>query len=158
MESRDEYFLKLAIDLAIENVESGKGGPFGAVVVKNGEVIATGQNSVTQFNDPTAHAEIVAIRNASKKLDSFQLEGCLIYSSCEPCPMCLGAIFWSRASKLVFAADKHDAAKAGFDDSLFYHELSQPINKRMLETIHLRNKNHFAPFTLWMSKIDKKEY
>ncbi|HOF08203.1 MAG TPA: nucleoside deaminase, partial [Bacteroidales bacterium] len=121
----DIYFLKLAIELAKENVKNG-GGPFGAVIVKDGQIIAKGTNRVTSHNDPTAHAEIVAIRQACEKLNDFQLTDCIIYSSCEPCPMCLGAIYWARPKKLVFAADKFDAANAGFDDSMIYDEIQLP--------------------------------
>ncbi|MGB4604478.1 MAG: nucleoside deaminase, partial [Bacteroidales bacterium] len=130
----DIYFLKLAIELAKENVKNC-GGPFGAVIVKDGQIIAKGTNRVTSHNDPTAHAEIVAIRQACEKLNDFQLTDCIIYSSCEPCPMCLGAIYWARPKKLVFAANKFDAANAGFDDSLIYDEIHLPYSDRHLETV-----------------------
>ena len=154
----DNYFIEKAIDLALENVKSGNGGPFGAVIVKNGEIIATGTNSVTTENDPTAHAEVNAIRNACKNLNSYQLDDCVIYSSCEPCPMCLGAIYWSRPKKLVFAATKQDAAEAGFDDSYIYDEISLKINQRHLETLHIKNLNNTAPFAIWQKSQKKIDY
>ncbi|MDD3629901.1 MAG: nucleoside deaminase [Bacteroidales bacterium] len=153
----DIYFLKLAIELAKENVKNG-GGPFGAVIVKDGKIIAKGTNRVTSNNDPTAHAEIVAIRQACDKLNDFQLTDCIIYSSCEPCPMCLGAIYWARPKKLVFAANKFDAANAGFDDSLIYDEIQLPYSDRHLETINLRIDESLQPFELWMSESNKITY
>ena len=153
----DIYFLKLAIELAKENVKNC-GGPFGAVIVKDGQIIAKGTNRVTSHNDPTAHAEIVAIRQACEKLNDFQLTDCIIYSSCEPCPMCLGAIYWARPKKLVFAADKFDAANAGFDDSMIYDEIQLPYNDRHLETINLRIDESLQPFELWMSENNKITY
>ena len=153
----DEKYIKMAIDLAIENVKNGNGGPFGALIVKDDHIIATGVNTVTTTNDPTAHAEVNAIRNACAQLDSFQLDGCTIYSSCEPCPMCLGAIYWARADKLVFAATKIDAAKAGFDDSFIYDEIELPIENRKLLSIPLNHKNKLQPFQLWNTSI-KTEY
>lgn len=153
----DIYFLKLAIELAKENVKNG-GGPFGAVIVKDGQIIAKGTNRVTSNNDPTAHAEIVAIRQACEKLNDFQLTDCIIYSSCEPCPMCLGAIYWARPKKLVFAANKFDAANAGFDDSLIYDEIHLPYSDRHLETVNLRVDESLQPFELWMSESNKITY
>ena len=153
----DIYFLKLAIELAKDNVKNG-GGPFGAVIVKDGEIIAKGTNRVTANNDPTAHAEIVAIRQACDVLNDFQLKDCVIYSSCEPCPMCLGAIYWARPKKLVFAANKFDAANAGFDDSLIYDEINLPYGDRLLETVNLRIDESLQPFILWMSENNKKTY
>ncbi|HXK91533.1 MAG TPA: nucleoside deaminase [Bacteroidales bacterium] len=153
----DIYFLKLAIELAKENVKNC-GGPFGAVIVKDGQIIAKGTNRVTSHNDPTAHAEIVAIRQACEKLNDFQLTDCIIYSSCEPCPMCLGAIYWARPKKLVFAANKFDAANAGFDDSLIYDEIQLPYSDRHLETVNLRIDESLQPFELWMSESNKRTY
>lgn len=153
----DIYFLKLAIELAKENVKNC-GGPFGAVIVKDGQIIAKGTNRVTSNNDPTAHAEIVAIRQACEKLNDFQLTDCIIYSSCEPCPMCLGAIYWARPKKLVFAANKFDAANAGFDDSLIYDEIQLPYSDRHLETVNLRVDESLQPFELWMSESNKRTY
>jgi tRNA(Arg) A34 adenosine deaminase TadA len=130
-------FLRRAIVIADENVAAGRGGPFGAVVVKDGAIVAEGANLVTATNDPTAHAEIVAIRNACRALASFQLTGCAIYASCEPCPMCLGAIYWARPDRLYFAAGREDAEHAGFDDSLIYRELAQPHAARAIPTTQL---------------------
>lgn len=158
MQSEDKKFLQQAIDLAVENVKSGKGGPFGAVIVKNGNVIATGTNVVTSSNDPTAHAEISAIRNACDKLSSFQLEDCVIYSSCEPCPMCLGAIYWARPKRLVFAADKNQAADAGFDDAFIYKEIVLPLEKRQLETENVMLEDSNNPFLAWKNNTKKTEY
>ncbi len=156
--SEDKKFLQQAIDLAIENVESGRGGPFGALIVKDGNVIATGVNVVTSSNDPTAHAEISAIRNACDKLNSFQLEDCIIYSSCEPCPMCLGAIYWARPKRLVFAADKDMAAAAGFDDAFIYKELDLSLDERWLETENIILKESNKPFLAWENNTKKTEY
>ena len=154
----DKYFIEKAIELATENVKSGAGGPFGAVIVKDGKIIATGVNSVTSENDPTAHAEVKAIRNACEKLNDYQLDGCTIYSSCEPCPMCLGAIYWARPAKLVFAATKKDAAEAGFDDAFIYDELAVPVNSRKLNTEIVKTNNKIKPFELWKKTQDKIAY
>ncbi|HYK54848.1 MAG TPA: nucleoside deaminase, partial [Flavisolibacter sp.] len=132
-----ETFMREAIQLSVDNVEQGKGGPFGAVIVKDGKIIAHGANEVTCTNDPTAHAEVVAIRNAGKALNSFDLTGCEIYASCEPCPMCLAAIYWARIDKLYFASTKQDAATSNFDDQLIYDELVKPIDERQLFTRQL---------------------
>jgi guanine deaminase len=153
--SDDIYFLDLAIELAVENVKKG-GGPFGAVIVKDRKIIAKGTNRVTIDNDPTAHAEIVAIREACKILNDFQLTDCIIYSSCEPCPMCLGAIYWARPKKLIYAADKYDAADAGFDDSFIYDEIKLPYEKRQLKTITIKLEGACKPFDLWKSLENKK--
>src|SRR5580700_5520037 len=123
-------FMARAIALSLENVRTGAGGPFAAVVVKDGEIIAEGANSVTQTNDPTAHAEVVAIREACRKLQAFELKGCEIYTSCEPCPMCLGAIYWARPDCVYFGNTAEDAAKIGFDDSLIYDEAAKPHSQR----------------------------
>ena len=149
MTQEQEKYMQIAIELAQENVKTGNGGPFGAVIVKNGEIVATGANSVTSLNDPTAHAEVTAIRNACKKLNSFQLEDCEIYSSCEPCPMCLGAIYWARPKALYFAADKHDAADAGFDDSFIYNEIELDYSKRSIPTLQLNINTKLKPFEDW---------
>ncbi|NLX41231.1 MAG: nucleoside deaminase [Bacteroidales bacterium] len=157
MGSSKEKFMHLAIDLATENIKNG-GGPFGAVIVKDGEVIATGCNRVTASNDPTAHAEVSAIRAACKDLDAFNLEGCEIYSSCEPCPMCLGAIYWAHIDKIYYAANKHDAADAGFDDSFIYNELELTPEDRRLKTEVLLEKEALRVFESWKAKEDKVEY
>ena len=154
----DKKFLQQAIALAAENVQTGRGGPFAALVVKDGQVIASGVNLVTSSNDPTAHAEITAIRNACKQLGSFQLDECTLYSSCEPCPMCLGAIYWARPKRLVFAADKQQAAEAGFDDAFIYKELELPYTKRSLQTFQMTEDNDNLPFELWKKSENKMKY
>lgn len=158
MHIEDKKFLQQSIDLAIENVKSGKGGPFGAVIVKEGNVIATGTNVVTSSNDPTAHAEISAIRNACDKLNSFQLKDCIIYSSCEPCPMCLGAIYWARPKRLVFAANKNMAADAGFDDAFIYKEIVLSLDERQLKTENVILEDSNKPFLAWENNNKKTEY
>ena len=150
--------MRRAIELSRIGMQSNQGGPFGAVVVKDGKIIGEGNNQVTTTNDPTAHAEVVAIRNACKKLNAFQLEGCYIYTSCEPCPMCLGAIYWARPEKLFYACSKKDAAKIGFDDDFIYKEISLNINNRSIKTIQILNKEAKEVFKEWEGKIDKIEY
>jgi tRNA(Arg) A34 adenosine deaminase TadA len=145
-------FMREAIRLSIENVKSGNGGPFGAVIVKNGKIIATAVNEVTSTNDPTAHAEIVAIRKACKTLDSFQLDGCEIYCSCEPCPMCLGAIYWARPNAVYFGNSKEDAAEINFDDNFIYKELDISLNERKLPTIQLLRNEAQSAFIQWQKK------
>ncbi len=157
MQEHDK-FIKEAIRLARENVPGGKGGPFGALVVRNGEIIGRGVNQVTSTNDPTAHAEIVAMRDACKNIGDFQLQDCIIYASCEPCPMCLGAIYWARPKMIVYAAENTDASKAGFDDSFIYKEISLPIPQRKIPTLNLKPDNFFSPFQLWMDMELKKPY
>jgi tRNA(Arg) A34 adenosine deaminase TadA len=154
----DNLFMARAIQLSIDNVLSGRGGPFGAVVVKDGDVIAEGANQVTSTNDPTAHAEVVAIRGACRKLAVFDLEGCEIYSSCEPCPMCLGAIYWARISRIYFANSDEDASKIGFDDSLIYRELTQPHSQRKIPMIQIMREEALEAFRAWESKSNKIEY
>jgi guanine deaminase len=158
MHIEDKKFLQQAIDLAVENVKSNKGGPFGALIVQNGKVIATGTNTVTLSNDPTAHAEISAIRDACSKLNSFQLKDCVIYSSCEPCPMCLGAIYWTRFKRLVFAADKKQAANADFDDDFIYKEIILPLDKRALTTENLIVEDAEKPFLAWKNNDNRTDY
>ncbi len=149
--------MKQAIRLSIENVAKG-GGPFGAVIVKDGEVIAEASNSVTSSNDPTAHAEINAIRQATRKLNTFDLSGCEIYSSCEPCPMCLGAIYWARLDKLYFAGTKTDAREAGFDDSFIYDELKLDYADRKLYTRQMMRENAQEAFEKWRDFEEKIDY
>ena len=149
--------MRQAIQLAMDNIKNG-GGPFGAVIVKDGEVIATGVNRVTKNNDPTAHAEVTAIRQACEKLGTFSLEGCDIYASCEPCPMCLGAIYWARLDHLYYGANKHDAAAAGFDDQFIYEELELPSGNRHLKTASLLEDEAQAPFTLWAQHEERVDY
>jgi guanine deaminase len=151
-------FMARAIQLSLENVYSGRGGPFGAVVVKDGAVIAEGSNRVTSTNDPTAHAEVVAIREACRSLALFDLEGCEIYCSCEPCPMCLGAIYWARVSRIYFANADEDASKIGFDDSLIYRELAQPHAERKIPMIQMMREEALEAFRAWQNKPDKIEY
>lgn len=157
-EDQKKRFMKEAIRLAQMNVASGNGGPFGAVVVRNHEIIASGFNRVTETNDPTAHAEVIAIRNACRQLGTFDLSGCEIYSSCEPCPMCLGAILWARIDKLYFAADRHDAKDAGFDDDHFYAEISVPADKRKLQSESLMKEDAVEVFRQWINSQNKIEY
>ena len=149
--------MKSAIDCAIENIDQG-GGPFGAVIVKDGEIIARSGNSVTKTNDPTAHAEVNAIRIATQKLGTFDLSGCEIYSSCEPCPMCLGAIYWARLDKLYFAGTKTDAMDAGFDDSFIYDELKLDYTQRNLHTEHIMRDEALEAFNKWKTFDDRIEY
>ncbi|MBR1626168.1 MAG: nucleoside deaminase [Bacteroidales bacterium] len=151
-------FLIRAINLAKENVNSGKGGPFGAVIVKDGEIIAEGTNTVTSALDPTAHAEINAIRNACKVLNDFDLSGCEIYTSCEPCPMCLSAVYWARIDKIYYAADQYDAAFGGFDDSFIYKEISLDRDKRSIASEQFLKEMGREPFNMWINKQDKIEY
>ena len=154
----DIAFMKEAVRLSIENVERGMGGPFGAVVVKNGKIIARGTNQVTASNDPTAHAEVVAIRKACEVLNSFQLAGCEIYCSGEPCPMCLGAIYWARPDKLFFATSKEDAAEIKFDDKFIYEELKRPLAERKLFTKQMLREEALVAFRKWVERSDKIEY
>ena len=158
MNTNKDDFMAEAIQIAVESVKSGKGGPFGVVIVKDDKIIARGTNQVTSTNDPTAHAEVVAIRNACRELKDFQLEDCEIFTSCEPCPMCLGAIYWARPKKLYFAATKDDAAKAGFDDLFIYKEIDMPYEKRSIPFEHLAHKETQAPFKAWEGFEDKIEY
>jgi guanine deaminase len=151
-------FMEEAIQLSINNVTSGKGGPFGAVVVKEGKIIARGANSVTTNNDPTAHAEVMAIREACKTLNTFQLTGCEIYTSCEPCPMCLGAIYWARPDKLFYANTKQDAAAIEFDDNFIYEEIAKPIHERKLFTQQLMRNEAQEAFNKWKESTIKMEY
>ena len=153
----DRAFLKQAIELAVENI-GRNGGPFGALVVRDGVVIASGSNQVTRTNDPTAHAEVVAIREACRVLGSFQLDGCDVYASAEPCPMCLGAIYWARPDRVFFAATQDQAAAAGFDDSFIYREIRLPAAGRAIPMIHVPDKHSTLPFQEWAAKPDKIEY
>ncbi len=154
----NEAHMREAIRLSIENVESGKGGPFGCVVVKDGVIIARGTNEVTLSNDPTAHAEVVAIRMACKELGSFQLDGCDIYCSCEPCPMCLGAIYWARPKAIYYANTKSDAAGIDFDDAFIYAEIALPVEQRTLFTQQMMRDEALVAFEMWKSSPLKTEY
>ena len=151
-------FLQQAIDLAVENAKSGQGGPYGAIIVKDNRLIAASGNKVTTALDPTAHAEVMAIRLACQKLHDFQLQGCVLYSSCEPCPMCLGAIYWARLAKVYFACSRHDAAAANFDDSFIYDEISVLPHQRSIAMLHLNLPNAIQPFNIWAEKSDKVLY
>jgi guanine deaminase len=155
MDQRD--FIQQAICLALENVQQG-GGPFGALVVKDGRVISTGVNRVTATSDPTAHAEIVAIRQACQALDHFELTGCEIYCSCEPCPMCLGAIYWARPERVFFAAPAAAAADAGFDDTFIKQQISRPIQSQELPVSQIAHDEALAPFEAWKKKPNKVPY
>ena len=154
----NKEFLQLAIDTALDNIKSNNGGPFGAVIVKDGMLIAKSPNTVTSSNDPTAHAEINAIRLACKELKTFDLSGCEIYSSCEPCPMCLSAIYWARISKVYYAADRFDAQKAGFDDSFIYNEISISEKERSIYMENAMHKEGQLPFELWQETENKTKY
>jgi tRNA(Arg) A34 adenosine deaminase TadA len=158
MTEQDEKFMRRAIELAQNGMNAGAGGPFGAVVVRDGEIVGEGFNRVTSTNDPTAHAEVVAIRSACKKLNSFQLDGCTIYTSCEPCPMCLGAIYWARPAKIFYACTREDAANIEFDDRFIYDEIEKPIRERQIETVNLLRGEGLKVFENWASKTDKTEY
>lgn len=159
MDQREnKVFMLEAVRLSITNVETGKGGPFGAVVVKDGKIIARGTNQVTSTNDPTAHAEIMAIRKACEVLGTFQLDGCEIYCSCEPCPMCLGAIYWARPAKVYFAAAKEDASLIHFDDQFIYEEIQRPFSERKLFTRQLMRAEALTAFKKWSESPDKITY
>lgn len=157
-DTKHQAYMRLAIALAQRNVDEALGGPFGAVIVKDGKIIAKSANKVTASNDPTAHAEVSVIRLASKKLKTFDLSGCVIYTSCEPCPMCLGAIYWSRLSKIYYAATKHDAANAGFDDKFIYEELDLAVNERKLPVEQLMREEAVTIFDHWVESGSKIEY
>lgn len=153
----DRQFIKMACQLASENIDKG-GGPFGAVIVKDGKVVATGCNRVTSNNDPTAHAEVTAIRQACSDARNFKLEGCVIYTSCEPCPMCLAAIYWAGISKVFYANTQQNAAAIGFDDNFIYEEIARPHKLRTIPFIHVNDANAINHFKKWSAKEDKVEY
>jgi len=150
--------MRRAIALSLENVRSGRGGPFAAIVVRGDEVIAEGTNQVTSTNDPSAHAEVLAVRAACSALKHFQLTGCEVYTSCEPCPMCLGLIYWARPDKLYYANTAEDAAAVGFDDSRIYHELASPPNARSIAMVQMLRTEALAAFRAWQAKPDKIPY
>src|SRR5947199_10687991 len=151
-------FMRRAIALAVENVHAGNGGPFAAVIVKEDRIIAEGTNRVTLTNDPTAHAEVVAIREACRALADFQLRGCDLYTTCEPCPMCLGAIYWARPARIFYAATRDDAAAIGFDDDHIYQELEKANDEREMVLMNLMRDEAVAVFRQWAAKPDKVEY
>lgn len=156
--NQQEIFMDEAIRLSFETMRNNTGGPFGAVVVKDGKIIARGFNKVISSNDPTAHAEVVAIREACKVLNSFQLDGCEIYTSCEPCPMCMAAIYWARPDSVYYANSKTDAAKIGFDDNFIYEELEKPYQKRSIPLKRIKEKDALEAFIEWEKKSDKVRY
>ncbi len=158
MENKHETFMQRAIELARSGMQNGAGGPFGAVVVKNDVIIAEGWNRVTSANDPTAHAEVTAIRLACEKLGTFQLDGCVVYTSCEPCPMCLGAIYWARPEKVFYGCDRQDAADIAFDDQFIYDEIDAPIGHRKIPFQQLGQADAVKVFKDWAAKADKTEY
>lgn len=150
--------MKWAIGLAQNGMDSNAGGPFGAVIVKGGEIIGEGWNQVTSTNDPTAHAEVMAIREACRRLGSFQLDGCVLYTSCEPCPMCLGAIYWARPAKVFFGCTREDAADIGFDDHFIYDEIEKPVEERQMEIGNFMRDEALEVFKRWANKPDKTAY
>ena len=154
---KDQDYLKQAIELAIDSVDKG-GGPFGAIIVKDHQVIGSGFNQVTLSNDPTCHAEINAIRNACSNINHFDLSGCTIYTSCEPCPMCYSAIHWARISRIVYAASEADAAEAGFDDRVIAEEICLPYTQRSILVENISCEQQLASFNAWKNKQDKTEY
>lgn len=154
----DRLFLSRAVELSRERMRANKGGPFGAVIVKDGRIIAEGWNEVTSSNDPTAHAEVVAIRRACVALSTFDLDGATIYSSCEPCPMCLSAIYWARCGRVVFANSREDAADIGFDDSLIYDEIPKALHLRLIPTERIEDAEARAVFEEWRVKPDRVDY
>jgi guanine deaminase len=156
--TNQQLFIRKAIKLSLENVQTGKGGPFAALIVKDNNIIASGTNLVTSLNDPTAHAEIIAIREACKILGTFQLRGCEMYSSCEPCPMCLGAIYWARLAKIFIASIMQDAADVGFDDAFIYSEFSKQISDRKIPMVLMPQNEALAVFKEWKEKKDKIKY
>jgi len=151
-------FMRQAIQLATDNVTTGNGGPFGAVVVKDGKVIASGANQVTTINDPTAHAEVIALRNACQALGTFKLEGCELYTSCEPCPMCLAAIYWARCDAIYYGCSAEDATRAGFDDQFLYEELKKPMSERTMPMAVLCEQEALTAFAAWAASPTKVEY
>ncbi len=156
--TREEKFMQEAIDLSMKGIEQNEGGPFGCVIVKNDVIVGRGNNMVTSTNDPTAHAEVVAIRDACKTLGSFQLDDCEVYTSCEPCPMCLGAIYWARPKIIYFANNRQDAAEAGFDDSMIYEEMAANMETRKIPIKSLGRDEALKVFTEWKNKADKTIY
>ncbi|MCU0470081.1 MAG: nucleoside deaminase [Arcicella sp.] len=158
MMSEKEKMMQKAIELSIKGSSEGKGGPFGAVVVKDGKIVGQGHNQVTSTNDPTAHAEVVAIRDACKNLGTFQLSDCELYTSCEPCPMCLGAIYWARPARVYYANTREDAAAVGFDDAFIYEEIPLPLSERKIEMIQLGREEAQKAFILWTEKENKVDY
>lgn len=154
----NELFLREAIRISVEKMRDGQGGPFGAVVVRQGVILSRGWNAVASTNDPTAHAEVMAIREACRQLGSFRLDGCALYASCEPCPMCLAAAYWARVERIFFAASRQDAARAGFDDEFLYREIPRPFAERALLTSQGLREEALVAFKEWQAKPDKVPY
>ena len=154
----DTKMMSEAVQLALESAQTKNGGPFGAIIVKNGQIVGVGKNSVTTKNDPTAHAEVMAIRDACQNLNTFVLDDCEIYTSCEPCPMCLGAIYWARLSKIYYAATQHDAAKIGFDDNFIYVEIAKEKSERFIQMNELQPEGYLKPFEFWQETTEKIAY
>ena len=154
----DQRYLTRAIELSREHMEEGAGGPFGAVIVRDGQVLAEGWNQVTSTNDPTAHAEVTAIRRACEAVGDFSLQGATLYTSCEPCPMCLASAYWARVSRIVYANTRQDAADIGFDDSLIYEEIAKPVPDRVIPMDHVPSLEARAVFDAWADKADKVSY
>lgn len=153
-----EAWMGKAVQIALENVLSSHGGPFGAIVVKEGKIVGTGSNEVTATNDPTAHAEVQAIRDACRNLNTFQLDECELYTSCEPCPMCLGAIYWARPRIVYFAGTKEDAAQIGFDDQFIYEQIGVPYENRSIPFQQIKPANGLSPFEAWAASQNRVEY
>lgn len=158
MDKENVEFMKKALEIASGNASTQGGGPFGAVIVKDGKVVSAAGNTVTPDNDPTAHAEVNAIRNACKELKTFDLSGCVLYTSCEPCPMCLSASYWARIEKIYFAAGRDDAAKAGFSDAFIYEQFDLPVNERSLPAERIMEEEGLQPFELWLRNENKRAY
>ena len=158
MTNREQHFIQAAIDLARQGMRNNQGGPFGCLVVKGNDVIGKGCNCVSSYNDPTAHAEVVAIRDACRNLQNFRLTGCEIYTSCEPCPMCLGAIYWARPDRVYYAGSRFDASNAGFDDSAIYEELVLPFKERKIQMLQLEQGKAIELFKEWLEKEDRVDY
>ena len=156
--TREEKFMEEAIELSRKGIDGNEGGPFGCVIVKNDEIVGRGYNQVTSSNDPTAHAEVVAIRDACKRLETFQLDDCEIYTSCEPCPMCMGAIYWARPKAVYYANNRADAANIGFDDSLIYDELTCELHLRKIPIVPLGRQAALRVFEEWKHKADRVDY
>lgn len=155
---QDQAFMQEAIQQSLKGMENNEGGPFGAIVVKNGQIVGRGNNKVTSSNDPTAHAEVTAIRDACRNLNTFQLDGCTLYTSCEPCPMCLGAIYWARPEKVYYGCTRKDAADIGFDDDFIYSEMALPIAQRQMPMTQILQEEALRVFEKWQEKQDKKAY
>ncbi len=153
-----EELMREAVRLAVANVQAGRGGPFASLIVRNGAIIASGTNLVTSANDPTAHAEVVAIREACRMLGDFRLSGCELYTTCEPCPMCLGAIYWARLDRVVYAATRDDAVRAGFDDGFIYRELCMPASERTLPMEQIEREAAQEPFRVWEMQEGRVRY